>query len=126
VRLCKGIYVESEEIQAKDPGEVGRSYLDLLARLLDRGAFVGIATHDEGLVEGALSIVGSRRLGPDRYEFQTLLGVRPRLAGRLIAGGHGVRVYVPYGRDWEAYSLRRLRENPAIARHVIAALAGLG
>jgi proline dehydrogenase len=86
--------------------------------LLDGGCYVGIATHDEWLVERALEAVRERELGPEGYEFQLLLGVRPELGDRLVAAGHRLRIYVPYGRHWYEYSLRRLQENPKIAGYV--------
>ena len=75
-----------------------------------------VATHDERLIEKSLGLLA--RLSPAQYEFQMLLGVTPKRGDRLIAGGHRLRVYVPYGRDWYAYSLRRLRENPEMAQYI--------
>jgi proline dehydrogenase len=118
VRLCKGIYVEPESIQFQDDGEVRRSFVRALEVLLDGDAYAAIATHDEWLVEQALRLLHERAVEPDRYEFQLLLGVRPELADRLVADGHRVRIYVPYGRQWYEYSLRRLQENPKIAGYV--------
>jgi proline dehydrogenase len=108
VRLCKGIYVEPAEIAYRDFDDVRESYLRTLDVLLDGGAYVGIATHDEYLVEHALEAVRRRGLGPERYELQMLLGVRPELGDRIVAGGHRLRIYVPFGRHWYEYSLRRL------------------
>jgi proline dehydrogenase len=116
VRLCKGIYVEPSSLQFHDPEEVRASFVATLDALLDADAYVAIATHDEWLVDRALERV--RGLAPDRYEFQLLLGVRPGLGDRLVAEGHRLRVYVPFGTHWYEYSLRRLQENPAIARHI--------
>ena len=82
------------------------------------GSYVGIATHDEYLIGEALRVVGEAALPPDRYEFQMLLGVRPDRADDLVAAGHRLRVYVPYGTDWYEYSVRRLQENPKIAGYV--------
>jgi proline dehydrogenase len=118
VRLVKGIYVEPPEVAFQDPAEVNASFLRLLEQLIDHGSYVGIATHDRALVDAALAIVQSRGLEPDRYEFQMLLGVAADARRRLIASGHRVRVYVPYGRAWYAYSVRRLKENPSIAGYV--------
>lgn len=125
IRLCKGIYVEPEEIAYQGYQEVRDNYLACLSALLDRGAYVGIATHDAWLVERAEAEVARRGLQRGQYEFQMLLGVTPELRRRLIDAGHRLRVYVPFGDEWYAYSLRRLRENPAIARHVLKALVGL-
>ena len=118
VRLCKGIYVEPESIQFQDAQAVRESFVRSLATLLDGGCYVGIATHDEWLVEQALYAVRERGLDPGQYEFQMLLGVRPELGDRLVAEGHRLRIYVPFGRHWYEYSLRRLQENPKIAGYV--------
>jgi proline dehydrogenase len=118
VRLVKGIYVESPEIQFRDFEAVRASYVQSLDALLDVGCYVALATHDDWLIEQSLERVRRRGLGRDRYEFQFLLGVKAALANRLVADGHRLRVYVPFGRQWYAYSLRRLQENPKIARYV--------
>lgn len=118
VRLVKGIYVEPPDIAFQDPGEVNASFLRLLEQLFDQGSYVGIATHDRALVDAALGIIQARGLEPDRYEFQMLLGVSGDVRRRLIASGHRLRVYVPYGRAWYAYCVRRLKENPSIAGYV--------
>jgi proline dehydrogenase len=117
-RLCKGIYVEPEEIQFRDYEAVRANYVRALEELLDAGCFVGIATHDEWLIDEGRRLVAERGLGPARYEFQMLLGVRPELGDELVREGHGVRVYVPFGRHWYEYSLRRLQENPKIAGYI--------
>ncbi len=119
VRLCKGIYVESRRIAFTDREIIRRSYVTLLDRLLSGGAYVGIATHDERLVFEALEIIRRLALDRRRYEFQMLLGVDTELKDILIASGHRLRVYIPYGSHWYAYSLRRLKENPAIAGHIL-------
>ncbi|UCE02584.1 MAG: proline dehydrogenase family protein [Candidatus Latescibacterota bacterium] len=118
VRVCKGIYVEPVEIAYQKPERIRQSFLDLVEMLLTRTSFVGIATHDEILVDASSELLRKHRTAPERYEFQMLLGVRHELRSRLLAQGHPVRVYVPYGRHWYAYSMRRLKENPAIAGHV--------
>jgi proline dehydrogenase len=126
VRICKGIYVEPRTIAWKDRATVIASFAALVDKHLSAGCFVGIATHDEACVERALETIDRLKLGPDRYEFQMLLGVDPVLRRSLLAAGHRLRVYVPYGRDWYAYSTRRLKENPSIARHVVRATLGFG
>ena len=118
VRLCKGIYIEPAEIAHRDFDDIRRSFVRTLDVLLDGGCYVGIATHDEWLVDRALEAIRERGLQPDAYEFQMLLGVRPALGDRLVAGGHRLRIYVPYGRQWYEYSLRRLQENPKVAGYV--------
>lgn len=125
VRLCKGIYVEPREVAWKDRETVRANYVAALEKLFAHGAYVGIATHDEYLVARAVALVDRLGLGREEYEFQMLLGVEDELRRILLAGGHRVRVYVPYGRDWYLYSMRRLRENPEVAGHVMKAfLAG--
>ena len=121
-RLCKGIYLESEEIAFRGYEEINRNYLLVLEAMLAGGSFVGIATHDENLLPGILEILERLGIARDRYEFQMLLGVKEKLQRRLLAEGYGVRIYLPYGRDWYAYSLRRLKENPTIAGHVLRAM----
>jgi len=128
VRLCKGIYLEPRAIAYTDRTIIQRSFTSLLDLLLSRGAYVGIATHDELLVYEALETIHRLGLDRDRYEFQMLLGVEPELRRILLAGGHRLRVYVPFGAHWYAYSVRRLRENPQIAGHALRAMLrrGLG
>jgi proline dehydrogenase len=118
VRLCKGIYVEPPELAFRDPEQIRASFASLLERLLDGGSYVGIATHDEWLIKRALEQVARRKLARDRYEFQMLLGVREDRRDALVRAGHRLRVYVPFGRHWYEYSLRRLQENPSIAGYV--------
>lgn len=122
VRLCKGIYRESPDIAYQDRDEIRRSFGLLLRVLIENGCPVGIATHDEYLVDKAYELIGKTGAGKDRYEFQMLLGVREQLRLSIIAAGHRLRVYVPYGDQWYAYSVRRLKENPQIAGYVLRAL----
>jgi proline dehydrogenase len=118
VRLCKGIYIEPESIQFRDDRAVRDSFVRTLETLLDGDCYAAIATHDEWLVEQSRRLLRERGLSQDRYEFQMLLGVRPELGDRIVADGHRLRIYVPYGRQWYEYSLRRLQENPKIAGYV--------
>jgi proline dehydrogenase len=120
VRLCKGIYVEPPELAFKDPDQIRASFAQLLGQLLDQGSYVGIATHDEWLLKRALEQVARRKLDREQYEFQMLLGVREERRDALVRAGHRLRVYVPFGREWYAYSLRRLQENPSIAGYIAA------
>ena len=123
VRLCKGIYIEPEDIAFVDPDEIRNSFNDLLEQLFDGGAArVAIATHDPLLVEHAERLIRTMAVDTDRYEFQMLLGVAGTLRRELVARGHPMRVYVPFGDRWYAYSMRRLRENPNIAGHVVSNL----
>jgi proline dehydrogenase len=120
VRLCKGIYVEPPAIAYREFEEVRANFAKVLAALLDQGSYVGIATHDEWLLGEGLRLVSERGLEPSQYEFQMLLGVREGRADELVAAGHRLRVYVPFGEQWYEYSLRRLQENPKIAGYVAA------
>lgn len=124
IRLCKGIYREPRRAAYQDPVTINRSYVHALDRLFAQKAYVGIATHDEKLVCEALCLIDRYGLKPDEYEFQMLLGVDEELREIIIASGHRLRVYVPFGAAWLAYSRRRLRENPAIARHALRRLFG--
>jgi proline dehydrogenase len=120
--LCKGVYVEPPEIAYHDMGDINRNYLTILETLLRNGSYVGIATHDESIVNEALRLIQEMNLPRTAYEFQMLLGVTEQLRNRIVAAGHKLRVYIPYGRDWYAYSVRRLRENPRIAGYVFKAM----
>jgi proline dehydrogenase len=122
VRLCKGIYVEPKEIAYKGYQEVRDNYVAALEYLFIDKHYACIATHDEWLIERALGLLKHHTVASNCYEFQMLLGVKPALGRKLVADGHALRVYVPYGRDWYAYSLRRLRENPQVAVHVLRAM----
>ncbi len=118
VRVCKGIYVEPAEIAYQDDEIIRLNFLDALEALFDTGSYVGIATHDDWLIGEALALVERRGLKRDDYEFQMLLGVRPELGDELVRDGHRLRIYVPFGRRWYEYSIRRLQENPKIAGYV--------
>ncbi len=119
VRVCKGIYVEPREIAYKDGEIINRNFELLVEELLEGGSYVGIATHDERLVWNAFEIIERLGLAPEQYEFQMLLGVDEELRRIIRDAGHRLRVYVPFGIKWHAYSVRRLRENPAIVGHVL-------
>ena len=119
LRICKGIYDESPEIAFKDREEIRESYMELVRMILESGSYVGIATHDKVLVDRSLEILKSMNVPKSRYEFQMLLGVTEKLRNELVSQGHRLRVYVPYGEQWYGYSVRRLKENPKIAGHII-------
>jgi proline dehydrogenase len=121
-RLCKGIYREPAEIAFHDMGEVQQNFLRVLRQMVTNGSYVGIATHDSVLVEGAVRMIGELGLRKDTYEFQMLLGVRPELRRKLVRDGHKVRLYVPFGQNWYGYSTRRFTENPEIAGYVFKAI----
>ena len=120
VRLCKGIYLESADIAYEDADEIRESFRATLRALLDQGTYVGIATHDEELIQDAVEQVRAHGLAPSEYELQMLLGVRSARGAELVREGHRLRVYVPFGAHWYEYSVRRLQENPRIAGHVAA------
>ncbi len=122
IRLCKGIYIEPRATAWQGYETVRLNFLAALEKMFERGIYVAIATHDEYLICGAVALIDRFGLSSDQYEFQMLLGVEAELRRILIAGGHRVRVYVPYGRHWYQYSTRRLRENPKIAGHVMRAM----
>ena len=120
-RLCKGIYLEPRGIAYTDAELIRANFTQSLERMFERGAYVGIATHDERLVWEGLRLVRKFGLTTAQYEFQMLLGVEEELRRILLKEGHRVRVYVPYGQEWYAYSVRRLRESPQIAGHAFKA-----
>jgi proline dehydrogenase len=124
-RLCKGIYIEPRDTAWKGYETVRRNFVAALDKLLRLGIYVGIATHDEYLACEACALIDEYEIDRSRYEFQMLLGVDEELKEILIAQGHRLRVYVPYGPDWYKYSIRRLRENPEVAHHVMRAALGL-
>jgi proline dehydrogenase len=118
VRVCKGIYVEPPELAYQEDETIRLNFLDALDALFDLGSYVGIATHDDWLIGEAVALIERRGLGRDGYEFQMLLGVRPELGDELVREGHRLRIYVPFGRRWYEYSIRRLQENPKLAGYV--------
>jgi len=121
-RLCKGIYVEPAEIAYKEYQRVRENYLDILRQMLDDGNYVGIATHDDYLVESSYKILKEKNITKDKYEFQMLYGVKESLRDRINASGHKLRVYVPFGEHWYKYSIRRLQENPNMAWYIFKSL----
>ncbi len=121
-RLCKGIYVEPEEIAFKERAGINEHFLQTLELMFRSGGYVGIATHDSLLVDGAYHLIERFKLRNDQYEFQMLLGVLPELRAKILAKGHRLRVYVPFGKQWYQYSIRRFKENPQVARNVLKAL----
>ncbi len=127
VRLCKGIYIEPRAVAYDDPWTIRDSFVDALEVLLRaEGTRVGIATHDEWLVFHGRRLVRELGIEKDRYEFQMLLGVDEFLRDLLVAEGHPMRIYVPFGEGWHGYSIRRLVENPRLAAHITRAVLGLG
>ncbi len=121
-RLCKGIYIEPEAIAFKSRAEVNRNYMSVLSSMLKEQAYVGIATHDDELIANAGRLIAELKLTPSQYEFQMLLGVRPELRSKIVRDGHRLRTYVPFGKQWYQYSIRRFKENPQIAGYVFKVL----
>jgi len=121
-RLCKGIYIEPAEIAYKKYEEINQHYLEDLEFMFRNRIYVGIATHDRPLIEGAYRLIEKYNVPKDMYEFQMLYGVTPKLRQSIVDEGHVMRVYVPFGEKWFGYSTRRLKENPKIASHIIKAL----
>ncbi len=121
-RLCKGIYVEPAEIAFKKYAEINQHFLADLEYMFQNKIYSGIATHDKPLVEGAYKLIEKYKVPKNMYEFQMLYGVTPELRSSVVKKGHPMRVYVPYGKDWFAYSTRRLKENPKMAFLIIKAL----
>jgi proline dehydrogenase len=124
VRLCKGIYLEPRTVAFGDDEAVRANFVRCLEALLEAGCYVGVATHDEWLIGESLARISQRGLGPLEYELQMLLGVREERREKLVAEGHRLRVYVPFGEHWYGYSVRRLQENPAMAGTIAKATAG--
>jgi proline dehydrogenase len=122
IRLCKGVYVEPESVAFREMSRINSNYLSVLDQLLSAGCYVGIATHDERIVKEAERMIRERNIPPTAYEFQMLLGVTELLRNRIRESGHPLRVYIPFGSEWYAYSVRRLRENPRIAGYVLKAM----
>ena len=122
VRLCKGIYREAEEIAFQGRKEIQDNYMACLDALFRHGAYVGIATHDDVLIDAAKRSIEQYGLATDAFEFQMLLGVRETVRDSLIQEGYRMRIYVPFGEDWYGYSIRRLKENPQMAGYIVKAL----
>jgi proline dehydrogenase len=121
-RLCKGIYIEPAEISYKKYEEINAHYLEDLEFMLKNRIYVGIATHDKPLIEGAYRLIEKYKVPMSMYEFQMLYGVTPGLRDSIVKAGHRMRVYVPFGEKWFGYSTRRLKENPKMASHIIKAI----
>ena len=113
VRLCKGAYLEPAAVAFPAKADVDRSFLELAELLLENGAYAAIATHDEAIIERVKQFATSRKLARDRFEFQMLYGIRRDLQRQLVAAGWRLRLYVPFGRAWYPYYMRRLAERPA-------------
>lgn len=113
VRLCKGAYDEPRTIAFPTKADVDQHYLQLMRKLLDEGAYPAIATHDPKMLDDTVTYARKRGIGPERFEFQMLYGIRRDLQRQLLAQGYRLRLYVPYGSAWYPYFMRRLAERPA-------------
>ncbi len=121
-RLCKGIYVEPEKIAYKKYKEINDHFIEDMDFMLKNNIYIGIATHDKPLVNAAYELIRKYSSPKNRYEFQMLFGVTPELRKSIVDNGHTMRVYVPYGKQWHGYSMRRLKENPKMITYIIKAL----
>lgn len=113
VRLCKGAYNEPAEVAYPRKADVDANYIRLAGILLESPVYHGLATHDEGMIAACRSYAETHGIDPSRFEFQMLYGVRRDLQRELVRDGYNVRVYVPFGRAWYPYFMRRLAERPA-------------
>lgn len=125
-RLCKGIYVEPASIAYKDKQTIRDNYLKILDAMIKDGNYVGIATHDKPLIDAAYKRIKEKNITKDKFEFQMLLGVREDLRDKINSDGYKIRIYVPFGKDWYAYSVRRLKENPSVAGHIVKSFLTFG
>ena len=126
LRLCKGIYIEEPvhliENANQDRLAINPHFLAHIKRMFETKTYVGIATHDEIVVNESLKLIKELKVDNKDYEFQMLLGVRDYIKDRIVKDGHKMRIYIPYGKDWYGYSVRRLNENPSIAGYVLKAM----
>lgn len=111
VRLCKGAYKEPPDLAFQSMPDIRRNYMDLARALLSHGTYPGIATHDDALIDGVRSFVQAEKIGPERFEFQMLYGIRPEKQRAIVADGYRMRVYVPFGTHWAGYFYRRIAER---------------
>ncbi len=113
IRLCKGDYKESEEVAFPNKADVDANFVRLMQMLLSSGFYHGIATHDPRMIAATIRYAAAKQISKDDFEFQMLYGVRTDLQRRLVKDGFRVRIYIPYGKDWFPYFMRRLAERPA-------------
>ena len=113
IRLCKGAYKEPAEVAYPRKSDVDANYVKLMRLLLPSGFYHGIATHDPRMIAETIRWASEKQVSKDDFEFQMLYGVRTDLQRKLVQDGFRVRVYIPYGRDWFPYFMRRLAERPA-------------
>jgi proline dehydrogenase len=122
VRLVKGAYTESKTIAYQAKADVDAAFVRIMRRLLQAGEYPAIATHDPAMIDATLAFAREQDVAPRRFEFQMLYGIRRDLQAALARDGHAVRVYVPFGREWFPYFMRRLGERPANVSFVIRSL----
>jgi proline dehydrogenase len=113
IRLCKGAYLEPPSVAYEHKADVDRNYIHLMKKLLESGTYPALATHDEAIIAEAEKFVSAHQIPVSNFEFQMLYGIRRDLQKRLVAEGFRVRVYIPYGKAWYPYFMRRLAERPA-------------
>jgi len=113
IRLCKGAYKEPPSVAFPKKADVDANYIKLTKMLLSSSVYHGIATHDENMIAATIQFATERNISPDKFEFQMLYGIRRDLQEKLVRDGYRIRVYVPYGRYWYPYFMRRLAERPA-------------
>ena len=119
-RVCKGIYIESEDIAYADYEKIRENYIKLVQTGLQQGSYIGIAGHDEYLINNLYQWIQNNNIPKTQYEFQVLYGVpMEKILQKLMQEGNKIRVYVPYGDNWYDYSIRRLKENPKMAGYII-------
>jgi len=123
-RICKGAYAESAEVALTERAAIGDAFVELSERLLEADAYPAVATHDPDMIERVSASARQRGIGPERFEFQMLYGIRRDLQRRLLEQGYRLRVYVPYGTEWYPYFMRRLAERPANVWFVIRTIFG--
>lgn len=122
IRICKGIYNEPAALAFKNKEEINRNFLIDLEYMFRNNIYAAIATHDRKLIDGSYQLLKTCMVPIERFEFQMLYGVTPELRKSIVDKGYSMRVYVPYGKDWFNYSIRRLKENPSMIPHMIKAL----
>ncbi|PVX49905.1 L-proline dehydrogenase [Balneicella halophila] len=122
IRLCKGIYIEDKSIAYQSYEDINNNFIKLLDKLFEIRAYVGIATHDKNLVKAAYELLEKHEVSKSLYEFQMLYGVETRLRKRIHNQGHLMKVYLPFGKDWFGYCVRRLQENPNMVSDIIKSI----
>lgn len=121
-RLCKGIYVEPPDIAFQKYEQINTNYLKNLDLMFREKMYPAIATHDRPVVEGAYKLIEKYKVSKDQYEFQMLYGVTPKLRKSILEKGHQMRVYIPFGKQWFGYCIRRIKENPKMGTVIMKAI----